>query len=129
MPIPSISFRLAIVAMLVVLGVWFGWLTQFQQDVLIMHFAGSTMAKLIFVPLPVAVLAAFVGWNKGYFKKTYAIVAGLWLMLEFYNYVAGNEPKHPRIDLESTIMSLMIIVSVWFAYELFWYVKQYRAAK
>ena len=90
MPTPSISFRLAIVAMLIVLGVWFLYLTEFQHDVLIMHFAGSIIAKLMFVPLPFALLAAFIGWNKGYFRKTYAVVATLWLALEGFNFVTGK---------------------------------------
>ena len=126
MPIPSISFRLAIVAMLAVLGVWFLWLTEFQHDILIMHFAGSAIARLMIIPLPFALLTAFIGWNKGYFRKTYLVMGGLWVIMEIFTYAMGIKQKHPQVDLEALIMAGMIAVSLWFAYELVRYVKEYR---
>lgn len=129
MPIPSISFRLAIVAMLAVLGAWYGYFDQRQHNILLMHFSGSVIARLIAFPLPFAVLAAFIGWNKGYFKKTYIGMAAAWGLLELFNLSMGTLPKHPYLDLEATIMSIMILVALWFAFELFQYVKQYRDMK
>lgn len=126
---PSISFRLATVAMLIVSSVWLFVLTDFQHDILIMHFAGSAIARTAILPLPVAVLAAFIGWNKGYFRKTYLVVGGLWLALEVVNFVRGAEQKHPQVDLEAGIMTGIIAVAVWFGFELFNYVKQYRDEK
>lgn len=129
MQTPSFSFRLAIVSALAVLGAWYGYFDQEQHDILIMHFAGSAMGKLMIVPLPFALLAAFIGWNKGYFKKTFLIVAGCLLAVQLFNYAMGIQTKHPQIDLESSIMSVMLAVGGWFVFELVQYVKQYWSTK
>jgi len=128
MPIPSISFRLAIVAMLAVLGAWYGYFDQRQHNILLMHFAGSSIGVVLFAPLPFAALAAFLGWSKSYFRKTYLIVAGCIVALKTVNHVTGFRTE-PGIDLEATIMSVIIAITAWFAFELFQYVKQYRDTK
>lgn len=129
MPIPSISFRLAIVAMLAVLSAWYGYFDQRQHNILLMHFSGSIMGMVLILPLPFAVLASFIGWNKGYFKKTFLIVAGFVLAVQLFNFMMGVQPRHPYLDLEATIMSVIIVITVWFAFELFHYLKQYRDMK